>query len=326
MDYLGIIKRAFQITIKHKFLWILGFLAAFTEGGMVNINLGNFNSTDINNFKNFWQNNGSSPSNQIPASSIVKQKILGNSTNSADIFSNLTNWFSNNLTLIIIIGIIIIILMILVLVVSEMAKGGLVWSVAEINKGEKVGLRQSFKKGFAIFWRILGMEIILGLVSLAALMIFAVPIIYLAVFKVYLGAIIWGILFFIPMLVFMIFLTILKQYALRNIAIKSEGAYDSLKNAYDLFKNKLKSVLAIWLLAVGLGIGIGIITGIILLFVVFILGAIGFGIYFLAGALGAAIAAVFLFLVLLAIGFLVSGIIQAFISSYWTLAYIELKK
>lgn len=326
MDYLGIIKRAFQITIKNKFLWILGFLAAFTEGGIGGFNFGSFNTSGWNNLKALWQEqNGSSSPLQNPASNLVQEKVLGNQIASQD-FSAISNWVSLHLNLIIIIGIVLIVVIIVLLVVSEMSKGGLIWAVSEINKDKKTNFSESFKKGFRMFWRIFGIEIVVGLIALAVIMIYIVPAIFMVVFKLYIVAIVWALVLILPLILFFIFLRILRMYALRYIAIESAGVSDSLREAYTLFRKKLKEVLVVWLIALGLGFGIGIVIALLYLILLAVLFAIGFGLYLAAGVWGAVVCVIIFGLILLAISFVVSGFIHSFLSSYWTLAYLELRK
>ncbi len=324
MDYLSIIKRAFQISYKSKFLWILGFLTALTEGGG-GFNFGSFNSSDVNSLKDLWeQNNGQTPPLNIPATNIVREKVLGETTNSS--WTLISNWLGENLNFIIIIGGILILLMIIMIVVSKMAKGGLIWAVAELDKDKKTNFKQSFKKGFWMFWKIFGIEIVIGLLALAAVMVYSVPMIFLIVFNLYAVAIIWGMILILPLILFFIFLGILRMYALRYAAVDGETICNSLRESWLLFRKKLKDVLLIWLISIGLGILIGIVTAIVYLVVLLIFFAIGFGLYMAGGMTAVIVTSIILGLVFLALTVVVSGFVHSFVSAYWTLAFVELKK
>ncbi len=324
MDYLSIIKRAFQISYKNKFLWILGFLAALTEGGG-GFNFGSFNSSNVNSLRDLWQqNNGQTPPLNIPATNIVKEKVLGETANSD--WTLIGNWFSENLNLIIIIGVILIVLMIIIMVISKMAKGGLIWAVAEFDKDKKTNFKQSFKKGFWMFWKIFGIEIVVGLLVIAAMMVYAIPIIFLIVFNLYAAGIIWGVVLILPLVLFCIFLGILRMYALRYAAVDGETICNSLRESWLLFRKKLKDVLLIWLISIGLGILVGIVTVIVYLVVLVIFFAIGFGLYMAGGMTAVIVTSIVLGLAFLVLIVVVSGFIHSFISAYWTLAFVELKK
>ena len=326
MDYFNLIKEAFRITFKHKYLWILGILSAFTESSISVPNIGSFNSSDLEQIKNFFKSTNPASPSSTPTSNLVQNMVLGNKISINDFI----NWIQNHLNLIIIIGIILILLAIIVLVVSLMAKAGLIWGVSEIdsltNNDRKVCLKDCFQKGINVFWRIFGFEIIIGLIVLATLLIYITPLIFMTIVKMYTEAIIWAIILLIPLIIVFLFLGILRQYSHRFIAIEKNGVSESLHNAYNLFRKNLKEVLIIWLLNIALSIVLAIILTLVIIIVALVLTFGCIALYWSLGATASIIFGIISALILLIILFLTSGIITTFISSYWTLAYLRLEK
>jgi hypothetical protein len=319
MDYFKIIKKSIQFTFKYKFLILLGILAAFTEGGTSFPNFSNLNSNQTNQVINWFKNNSSSGTN---TSSIIQNKILGNQIT----ISSFTHWIQIHIGLIIILALVLFLISLFIFIISNMAKGGLIWGVSEINQDKKTNFKESFKKGYHAFWRIFGLEILVILIMIAAVLIYILPIVFLIVLKTYVIAVIWAAIILIPFILFAIFISILRMFSLRLIVLENLGIDDSFSMAYHIFKTKFKNVFFVWLFSVILGIVLGIAFVIAFIAVILILGGIVYALYLTAGVAGAIISGIILGIVFFIACWLASGILTSITSSYWTLSYLELTK
>lgn len=162
MDYIGIVKKAYHLTIKHKFLWIFGILAG-GFGGFQGFN-SNFssNSTDWAKF-----------TNKMPYPTFAAFWEV---------------WGALILTIAAICAVIGIGLFIL----NIASQGALIGSVDDLDKGKKGNFGDGLKIGFRHFWRILGVILLYGLMILASIVVWLGPSILLVVFGQVALAIIWG--------------------------------------------------------------------------------------------------------------------------------------
>ncbi len=296
MDYFGIIKKAYEITIKHKFLWIFGILAGgiggFKGSNSFNYSAGGadfqqtFNNVDATKLEQFW-----------------------------------TIWGGMIVTVIVILGALGLVFFIL----NIISQGALVGSTEKISKNEKANFKTGFGIGSHQFWRVLGMLILYGLMILASAAIWILPTILFVITKVYIMAIIWGLLLFFVCLAFWILIGVISPYSIRVVVLEKFGIFQSIRESLHFVRNNLKEVILIYLLLFAIGIGFGIALILAILIVGGLLLAIGFGVYLasLLVTIGYGIVAgLALFIAIM----IISGIYNAFTSSVITLTYLELNK
>lgn len=292
MDYGRLITRAFQITIRHRFLWILGILAGGGGGG------GGFNYGDVSG-------DGGPPPEAL-------QRSL--------------DWLLAHFYVIILIGIILLLIFVFFIVVSVMANGGLIASVAGIEGRQSVSFWKGMRAGYHAFWRLFAIGLLLFLAIAGAIAFMAAPIVILVLTEHYIPAIALGLLCLPAFIVLAIYVTIVSMYAYRFTVIQATGAIESLVRAnYTMFAFK-KEVLLVWLLSLAFGLAAAV--GIMIVFVVIALPAIamGFGIYLALGLLPTITYALGPALVLFATSLLFSGVTTTFSSSFWTLAHLDLTR
>jgi len=304
MDYFGIIKKSYEITIKHKFLWIFGILAG-GYGGIKSFNAGFSNySFDSSSFRgDGWT------------------KILGHPLGSADIAAFWTNYGG------IIIGTALILFIITVafFILNLISQGALVSSVDKISAGQKANFKEGFRLGAKQFWRIWAVAIIYLLMILASLSVWIIPIGVLVITGANMIAAIWGILLFFVCLAFWILIGIISPYSLRVVVLEKKSIWQSIRQSLHFFRDNWVSVLLMYLLLLALGIAFGLALALGILITVAILLAIGYGLY-LATLIGAIIyGAIVGFAVLIAIA-VISGAYNTFYSSALTLTYNHLAK
>jgi hypothetical protein len=320
MDYGRLISRAFEITKRHRFLWWLGILAGFTEMG------GGFNFPNPGDFGKDWPK----PTHQHGQFSQLFQHFhLSLSSPFGSQFPSRFNDFNLmgiGIGLIIILALLTLVIGLGVVVISTMARGGLIASVAGIERQEPVSFKRGFGAGYHAFWRIFAIGLLIGLAALGVLALLAVPAIILAITEHYIGAIILGILGFLIFLPIVLYLGLLVNYALRIVVIENGGVQASLSGAHQIIRRNLGPVLLVWLLALAFGIGYAVALTIALLVVLIPLALLGWAIYSGLGLVVTIIYGVIFGLLVLAGILFVQGLMATFISSYWTLAYLALTK
>jgi len=296
MDYLGIIKRAYEIVLRRKYLWIFGILAGGAIGGS-------------------W--NFSAPS----TSETFSQNKIENFFNNIKFENFLTHYWG---IIFAIIGIILLVGL-LWFIFSIISQGALLGSVAAISHNEENNFKTGFAFGWHKFWKVLAVGLLIGLIVLVSLAILALPVILLVLAKIYVLAIIYGVLIFLANLTLWIYLGFVQPYILRLAVLGQRGAGQAIKESWSFSKKNWKEMVVMYLLVLAIGIGVAI--G--LLLAVFLVGgllfAIGLAIYLASPwvcwiyAALAGLALVLFFLIL-------NGIINSFYSSVFTLTYLELDK
>jgi len=296
MDYIGIIKRAFQITIKNKYLWLFGLLAG-AGGGGGSYNFYNGGSGDLSNVAN---RNFRSP------------------------YLQMRNFLTDNwIWIAVIIGIILVIGIIL-LILSIISQGALVGCINKVDNNKKSGIKDGFKIGKNYFWRVLGLGLLTGIVIFAAVIILGIPIMMLFYYKMIgrgILLVLVALLIFIPLAVVINYMTV---FGLRFIVLKNKKVIESLRLAFDLFmKNVWPSIaMSLIMMAVGLVVGMIMIIAFIVVAIPFVI--LGFIAYFIAQWMGVVIVVILGMLVFFFLSFLLGSIMSTFKSGVWTLAFKEL--
>ncbi|MCS6908885.1 MAG: hypothetical protein RML93_13545, partial [Anaerolineales bacterium] len=143
MEYGQILRRAWQITWRYKFLWPFGIAIALCRGqgggGGGNFNLGDTLSQR-------GEGNG-----EIPISPELLRQI--------EEFINSPAFWG------LIVGFVVLVLVVIVIAtaVAAFARGALVRSVNRIENGEELSFRQAWQEGKASFRPLFGLELILSL-------------------------------------------------------------------------------------------------------------------------------------------------------------------
>lgn len=296
MDYIGILKKAFEICLKKKYLWIFGILAGGTATSW-NFSLPSSDFSDriskyrpsdmpINSFEQFWQ------------------QYWG---------------------VIIFLAGLIFLLGLIWLIFSIISQGALLGEVRSIEKDEAHNFRLGLAFGWHKFWKTFSVGLLLTLLVIISIVILALPVILLILAKIYIAAAIYGFFIFLLDLAFWIYIGLMSPYILRMAVLDNKGVLQSFVSSWDFLKKFLKDILVIYLLM----IAVGIVFGLAMLFVILLIGgllaAIGFAIYLAShfvfwiyvGIFGA------IFLALLII---CGGFFNCFNSTVFTLFYLKLNQ
>lgn len=306
MNYGDLIKDAFRISWRNKFLWFFGFFVGGTGAnfaGNVPSGGGNFDGGDFE---------------QSGAPGLAAQLGPG-------IFDNV----ALIVALVVVGGLVLLLFLALVLV----SQGALAESVAAIDRGEGRRFSSGWRAGLRNFWRVLGYYVVFFLIALGLLVAIVIPIALLIAGTFALTdsvgarvavAVLAGLLGILLFVVVFVPLSIVAQYSLREVVVRREGVFASVGAGYGVFRRNVGRSLLLWLINLGIGIGvwIAVLIGLLLVGLVLFLPTIllVFAEYTAAAVVTGIVAAVILLPIVLA----VSGATGAFFHSYWTLAYLRL--
>ena len=303
MNYGDLIRAAFRITLRNRYLWFFGFFVGGT-GSNFGGNFGNFNRD------NFQRSDAG--------------------------LSGLTAQFGQGLSdAALIFGIVVVALLLALLLIfmAILSQGALADSVAAIDRGEGRRFGSTFRSGLGNFWRVLGYFVVFFLVAVGLLMAIAIPVALLvgSTFAVtestgarVLVAVVVGIPAILLLIAVFISLSIIGQYALRDIVVRRVRVLGSVGSGYSLFRHNIGRSLLLWLIHLGLSIGIGIAFLLLLLIVGLVLFLPTIALAVAGYTTGAWIAGVIAGLILLPPLLVATGAIGTFSHAYWTLAYLRL--
>src|SRR5215210_197408 len=312
MNYGDLIRDAFRITLRNRYLWFFGFFAGgtgsnfggnFSSAG--NFNPGNFNPDE-------WQRSGAGLSGLTAQ---VGQGMLGNA--------------------VLILGIVVvaILLVLLFIIMAIISQGALADSVAAIDRGEGRRFGSTWTSGSANFWRVLGYFVVFFLLAIGLLVVIGIPVALLigGTFAATQStgarvsvAVVVGILAILTLIVVFIPLSIIGQYALREIVVRRERVLGSVGSGYSLFRRNIGRSLLLWIIQLGLSIGIAIAFILVLLIVGLVLFIPTIALAIADYSTAAIITGVIAGLILLPILLVATGAIGTFSHAYWTLAYLRL--
>jgi hypothetical protein len=307
MGYGAIIKRAWKITWRYRALWVLGLFAgvAGSSGGGGG---GNYN------FNSLGSNSGSksNPFSGVDGAAFVRA-------------------LERLLPLIIVATLGLVIIGIVWWILSVAARGGLVFAVNEIEEGRPMKLGPAWNAGFARFWSIFGLSLLLALpilvLVLVMMLLIFVPVLLplvrgsqpgAAVLAPICGTLVIG----VPLLlVLSIVLGLLRELALRYVMLSGHGAFAAIGESWRAFRGRFKDTSLMWLISLGLNLAAGFALAIplVILTLLVVIPAV------IAGIAGqwAAFAAVLVVAVLVVsvISFAFTAVWGTFSSALWTVFF-----
>lgn len=309
MRFGEIIEKAWKLTWRYRFLWVLAIFAGVT--GPASSGGGNFNSQS-----GFPSGSDSSMSSGNPFDT--------------GFFSEMERW----LPIIVLVASLWIILSIAWAILGVAARGGLIWAVDEIESGRTPGLGHAWNVGFSRFWRMLGLSILLGLPIFLLVLILAAGILipiglaiarggdaFPAALAPFCGTLVVG----LPLLlVFGVVFGIMEVIAHRSIMLEGARVMDAAKGAWRTFRSRVKDSLLMWLISWGLSFAASIALAIpvVILTVVTLVPAMVAG---FSGNWGALVGAgVVWLLVVLVLSFVFTAIWGTFTSALWTIFFRRL--
>jgi len=289
MDYFGIIKRAFQVTWKHKSLWLFGFLSALFQGGSrVNYQ---FDSQDIQ-----------------PAKVRGLERIVEN------LFTPLV---------IVVLIIVILLAIVLSIVVSFLSQAALIGMVDDVEKRGHTSVNEGFSRGWSNWLSLFGINLSIwipfSIFAILLVILLIGPSVASFIFQqVVLGIVlvIIGILVLLALLIPTgIGLSLIEIIAQRSRVIQKRGIFESVGEGYNLIRSNLGTVFVFWLIMLLVGMAVGVVMIPVTLLLLAPVFALLFWNVFLALLLGIPGGLVITFL---------SGLVATFVSAAWTEFFLEL--
>jgi hypothetical protein len=310
MEFGQIIKKAWKITWRYRFLWVLGIFAGVTGAG-----------GGGGGYSGGGQNFGSGSSGSSGGSPFA-------SGDASQALSTFQQW----LPAIIAAAVIWILIGLVFWILSLAAKGGLIWAVDEIEEGRPPTLGDAWNRGFSHFWRVLGLGLLLQLPVLFAVIVLAAAIGIPIAFAIARGGdgmaaaailpVCGSLAIGIPVLLVMGFiLGIMYVIALRRIVLDGEGVIQSAKDAWKTFRARFKDTALMWLINWGLNVVAGIVFAIpiIIITVLLVIPAVFAGVGQQWGVLVGV--GILWFVVLIVMSFFYAAVWGTFTSALWTILY-----
>ncbi len=293
MDYLKIIKRAAEVTWKHKSTWLFGILYAIFQGR------GGFNYTfDSSDF-------GSRGFPESPSE--IADALLS--------------------PVVIVSAILLVLIMIVFSIfVGFLAKGALIGMIKDVEMDGQTSINRGFRWGWRNWLWLFGINLTIyvpfaGLALVVSLVLLAPAITSFVFEEIVLGIVLLILAVFLILMLFVptaIALSLVATLSDRFRVIEQLRVFASIEKGYQALRSNLGTVLLFWLIMVL----IGIVLGIIFLPIALILLAPAAALLFMdrllpAIALGAPGTIILIFL---------SGLIQTFSSAAWTEFFFELTR
>jgi hypothetical protein len=330
MDHLKVLKRAWDITWRYRVLWVFGVLLALTTsrgsggGGGTQYNV---SGDDLASFGGDFSVPSAPPPPEVIASIVGALIAIG-------------------IALVCVILILIVVFMV-VRYVSETAL------IRLVDDHEETGEKRSLGQGIQMGWsrsalRLFLIDLLIGLplvIMFILLFVLALaPLLLWTTGSEAAGAA--GTLVTIGLIFFFILLTIvvgvavslLMRFFHRACVLEELGVIEAIKHGFRVVRERLGDVAIMWLIMLGVGIGLAVAMIIVVILLVLVATVLAGVPAFLVGGLsslafegpvpwivGAAVGVPIFMLVLVLPMLFLSGLIEVFKSSVWTLTYREVR-
>ncbi len=304
MSYGDVIRDAFWIAWRNRFMWFFGFFVSGAAGSFVS----------PTNFANFGAD---TPAGGPPLWLV-----------------NLVGWVEENAVLFAVIAVVFVLLVVSIwLALYAISRGALAESVTAIDRGEERRFSSTWRAGVSHFWRVVGQVTVISLIWLALTLVISLLGALLAAgtfavtdsVAVRVLVVAFGAIVLLPLLaVIFVVLLIAGQFALRALVVGGEGVFASIRSGYTLFRRNVGSSLLLLLIQVGIALGVGsamfvalTAAGLLVSLPVTILSS--------SGQDAASLVVAVVLSVILSIPFIVlASAVGVFHQAYWTLAYLRL--
>jgi hypothetical protein len=289
-----VLTRSWQITWKHKVLWVFGFFSLFAGGG------GNGGGGGGNS--GYEYESGEAPLPVEPLES-----------GAGEFFQ----FIEQNLWIVVVFVLFIIALSLLLYALGIMGRIGLIRGVHQVEQGaERLAFGELWSESMPYFWRIFGLNFLIGL----AVVLLVVPMVLFGVLTA--GV---GFLCILPLLCVLIPLIwvvmVILQQAQAAIVVDNTGMWYGFKRGWEIVKTNAVNFILLGLI---LMLGGAILAFIIALPIVFAVVPLVLGAEALEESLVPVYLAAACCLAYLPVLYFLNSILAAYIQSAWTLTYLRL--
>jgi hypothetical protein len=306
--YRNILKQAWQLTWRHKYLWWFGIFAAL---------LGNGGELEI-----IFNNSGDPSQSIFPAwQSIISTGIFSRQT-----LFNIGNLFQHdalNLIFVLVVGLIILAILLLLVWLVMVSQAAIVNNSAAIVKQQKPSLKDGWNSGLLNFWPVLILNVIVKAAVYILLIVISLPLFF---FPLSFGANLFYVSALMVVMLLAVILSFIIKYAIAYVVINKFRIGRALEQSWQLFKeNWLVSFeMAILLFFINFVVGLAMILAILTLAVPFLFLGIIF--YYALSVVGAWFIAFLAFACFLFLIVVCGAALAVFQISSWTSLFLELYK
>jgi len=307
--YRNILKQAWALTWRNKYLWWFGIFAAL---------LGNGGELEI-----LFNNAGASPGQALfPA----WQRIFSTGVFSGQTLNNIGNLFRHdtlNMILVLVVCLIVLAIALLLIWLVIVSQAAIVNNSAAVIKQKKYTLKDGLDSGILNFWPVLVLNIIIKAVIYTLLVTISLPVIF------YQGNFNANLFYIIALVVIVpvaIILSFIMKYAVAYVVINKSKVVPAIEQSYRLFKENwlISFEMAIILFFINLLVGLAIILVILVLAVPFLF--LGLIFYYSFSLVGSWLIAILAFASFLFMVVSVGAALAVFQISSWTGLFLELEK
>jgi len=303
--YRNIIKKAWEITWKFKYLWFFGLFAAL---------LGNGGEYEI--ISRTFTDDGQTQ--LFPNLSTIASTGIFTLTGIKNIFKiALTDPANFSITLVILlVSLALVIFLVWLVVISQAA---LVNGSAKIIQNKKTNFKDTLQAGMGKFWPVFALNLINRLILSGVFILLLVPVLlsFSLVSLTYIVA-------FVVLIPVAILISFIIKYSIGYVVVKGQGILEAISSGWGLFrKNWIISIeMALLLALINLGLGILAMLVILIIAIPFLFLAAVF-LNFAAKA-GFWLVIILGFLTFVVLLFTTGAIIATFQVSAWTGLFLEL--
>lgn len=308
MDYGEVLTKAWRIIWKHKVLWIFGILVSCGQGGGSGNPGGNAN-TGVQ-----YSGNGGNLPPEMERFFWSFERF----------FEQIEAWQVVGVVAAIILF--IILLSLLFLALSTVGRIGLIQGTVQADAGlERLTFSELFESGKPYFWRILIFNFLIGLAGVLLVILLMLPL--LAIAALTFGI---GLLCLLPLLCLLVpvswVISVIIEQANIAIVVEDLDMLAGLKRGWEVFRQEIGTMIVMALILLLGGGLVSMLLALPMIFTVFplMMGMMGTamsdGFGWFGGGVLIAILCFFSYLPFLLI---LSGILQAYIKSAWTLTYLR---
>lgn len=297
------LKEAFRLSWKYKYLWFFGLFAALVgSSGVLNV---------------FVQIFASSGDNY----GFVRLAEVLFSGQFFDSFPSLLSEGVSNIILFLLIIAFILILVLFVAWVALVSQTALISNSGLLNAGKMADFKSGLEKGVEKFWPILGLNALLKVFLLAGSVLVGMPY-TLGIDNPVLMAFVYIVLFiiFLPIAVSMSFII---KYAMAYVVLKNKAFKESIMDAWTMFSKN-------WLVSLEMAFALFLIDFLFSLFIIFLILIFVAPIIFIAllasqtSALAFSLIILFAFLIALVLMAVFRSVMTVFQVAAWTDLFVKL--
>ena len=307
--YRNILKQAWRLTWRNKYLWWFGIFAALLGNG--------------GEFEILFNNTGANPSQALfPA----WQGVASTGVFSWQTLANVGDLFARdtlNIILVLLTCLIVLAVFLFLVWLVVVSQAAIVNNSAAIIKQKGPALREGFNAGILNFWPVLGLNVLVRVIIYALLVAISLPAIY---FSANFSAKVFYFVALILTVVAAIVLSFIAKYAIAYVVINKSRVGRAVSQSWRLFKENwlISFEMAVILFIINLLVGLGIVLAILTLAVPFLFLSLIF--FYAFAAVGSWLVALLAFACFIAVIVSTGAALAVFQIASWTGLFMELDK